>query len=102
MNRKSFTLITKELTVQNVAGFHVRDASLVCKTAMKFSSNVYLSNGGYSADCKSCLDLLTLMAPQGTVLTITAEGEDSKAAVDAIETLFNHKFYEDEFAAMEP
>ena len=42
------------------------------------------------------------MAPQGTVLTITAEGEDSKAAVDAIETLFNHKFYEDEFAAMEP
>ena len=87
-------------TVNDADGNPVAVPKAYYKVLLKYTSGT--ANGGYSADCKSCLDLLTLMAPQGTVLTITADGEDSKAAVDAIETLFNHKFYEDEFAAMEP
>lgn len=91
--------IQKELTVQNEAGFHVRVATLICKTSMKFESKITLSkNGGYQADCKSCIDLLTLMAPRGEKLTLKVEGADSTSAVSAIETLFERKFYEDEFA----
>ncbi len=95
-------MITKELTVLNAAGFHVRDASLVCKTAMKFAAKSVLSKGGYEADCKSCLDLLSLMAPQGSVLTLQVDGEDAQEACDSIESLFKHKFYEDEFADQAP
>ncbi len=95
-------MITKELTISNTAGFHVRDASLVCKTAMKYASKLTLAKEGYRADCKSCLDLLTLMAPQGTVLTLSAEGDDEIQAVEAIQELFDHKFYEDEFASAAP
>jgi phosphocarrier protein len=95
-------VIAKELTVSNAAGFHVRDASLVCKAAMKYSSKLTLAKNGYKADCKSCLDLLTLMAPQGTVLTLNAEGDDEEQAAEAIKELFDRKFYEDEFAASAP
>ena len=91
-------MIVKDLVVQNNAGFHVRSASLLCKTAGKFNANLSLSKGGgYDADCKSCLDLLTLMAPKGTVLTLKAEGDDAEQAVQEIESIFNQKFFEDEF-----
>ena len=91
-------MITKELTVLNKAGFHVRDASAVCKIALGSPANLVLSKDGAQADCKSCLDLLSLMAPQGTKLVLTADGDGAQAAVDAIVDLFEHKFYEDEFA----
>ena len=92
-------MIVKELVVGNNAGFHVRNASLLCKTAMKYNASLALSKGGgYEADCKSCLDLLTLMAPKDTVLTLRAEGEDAEQAALEIESLFKQKFFEDEFA----
>ena len=91
-------MFTKELLVDNSSGFHVRVATLVCKEAMKHKATIRLGKGGYDVDYKSCLDLLTLMAPKGTVLTLTVDGEGGKEAFDAIVSLFEHKFYEDEFA----
>lgn len=93
--------LSKELIVKNKAGFHVRVASMICKTALKYEANVTLAKGSYVADCKSCLDLLTLMAPCGERLTLTVDGEDAEDALRAIELLFERKFYEDEFADAE-
>ena len=94
--------LSKELIVENKAGFHVRVASMICKTALKYAANVSLAKGAYAADCKSCLDLLTLMAPCGERLTLTVDGEDAEDALRAIGLLFERKFYEDEFADVEP
>ncbi|MBR0224572.1 MAG: HPr family phosphocarrier protein [Thermoguttaceae bacterium] len=91
-------MLKKDLVVENSSGFHVRVASLVCKEAMKHAASIRLGKGGYEADCKSCLDLLTLMAPKGTKLTLSVDGADAQQAFDAIVSLFEHKFYEDEFA----
>ncbi len=93
--------LSKELTVENKAGFHVRVASLICKTAMKYEAKISLVKGAYSADCKSCLDLLTLMAPCGERLTLRVDGPDAEEALGAIQLLFERKFYEDEFADAE-
>jgi phosphocarrier protein NPr len=94
-------ILSKELTVANKAGFHVRVASMICKTAMKYEAKISLAKGAYVADCKSCLDLLTLMAPCGERLTLVVDGEDAEDALSAIELLFERKFYEDEFADCE-
>ena len=91
-------MYTKDLVVENSSGFHVRVATLVCKEAMKYDATIRLGKDGYDADCKSCLDLLTLLAPKGTTLTLSVDGEGAKDAFDAIVSLFEHKFYEDEFA----
>jgi len=93
--------LSKELTVKNKAGFHVRVASMICKTAMQYEAKISLAKGTYAADCKSCLDLLTLMAPCGERLVLTVDGGDSEDALRAIELLFERKFYEDEFADVE-
>lgn len=90
--------ITKELLVANKAGFHLRVASMISKAAMEYSSDVYLTNGSYRADCKSCLDLLAVMAPAGTVLTLDIEGEDAEQIASIITNMFQTKFGEDEFA----
>lgn len=89
-------MITKKLTVLNSSGFHVRSASAVCKLAMGSSSKVTLSKGSAKADCKSCLELLSLMAPQGTELELVVQGDDENYVASSIEELFKNKFNENE------
>jgi len=91
--------IIKTLRVENKAGFHLRVASMISQTALNAASDVLLKNASYEADCKSCLDLLALMAPQGTELTLTVDGEDAVEVADQMEQIFRTKFGEDEFAA---
>lgn len=91
--------VTRELTVKNKAGFHLRVASMICRVASEYESPISLQNGAYTADCKSMLDLLSMMAPCGTVLTLTVEGSGAVSIADRIANLFETKFGEDEFAA---
>ncbi|MCF0233974.1 MAG: HPr family phosphocarrier protein, partial [Thermoguttaceae bacterium] len=88
--------ITKELTLINKEGFHVRPASLVCAIVSKSKSEASLKKGGYEADCKSCLDLMALVGEKGDVLTLSVTGEDAETVAAAIEDLFNRKFEEEE------
>ena len=89
---------TRDLTVRNTAGFHLRVASLICKISSGYEDTVSLANGAYVADCKSMLDLLSMMAPAGTVLTLTVEGAHASEIADRFTELFETKFGEDEFA----
>ncbi|MDO5581925.1 MAG: HPr family phosphocarrier protein [Planctomycetia bacterium] len=93
--------ISKKLTVKNKAGFHLRVASMICKKTASFNGEVCLIKGPYRADCKSCLDLLAIMAPMGVELTLEVDGSDeneTNSLVNAITEMFNTKFGEDEFA----
>ncbi|MDO4585688.1 MAG: HPr family phosphocarrier protein [Planctomycetia bacterium] len=93
--------LTRELTVKNQAGFHLRVASMISKLAMNVQSEVFLTFGSYKADCKSCFDLLAVMAPCGSVLTLDVEGDDAIEIADTITDMFEKKFFEDEFAPQE-
>lgn len=93
--------ISRKLLVTNKAGFHLRVASMISQAAMRSDSEVSLTNGTYHADCKSCLDLLAVMAPEGTTLTLCTEGPDALKIADIITEMFRTKFGEDEFAPPE-
>ena len=83
--------ITKELTLVNKYGMHVRPAGALAKACQKYSCDVTVANGGASVSGKSVLGLMTLEAPVGTVLKVTAEGGDADLAVAEIEELvLNH------------
>ncbi len=100
--------ISRDLTVKNQAGFHLRVASMICKKVQNvnndgkaFDGEVFLINGPYRADCSSCLDLLALMAPVNTKLVLEVEGSDegeTTQMADIITQMFETKFGEDEFA----
>lgn len=91
--------VTRSLTVQNKSGFHLRVASMICQLSSTYEDDITLTNESYTADCKSMLDLLSMMAPCGTVLTLAVQGPNSSEIAERFTTLFNTKFSEDEFAA---
>jgi len=47
-------------------------------------------------DCKSIMSVMMLAASQGTVLDLEIEGDDEDLALDALQTLINNRFDEEE------
>ena len=77
---------SSESTVALPAGvaLHARPAATFVKTALRFRSRVTVGLDGRVADAKSILAVLALGATGGTLLRLSAEGEDAPAALDAL------------------
>lgn len=86
--------VERQLRIVNPKGFHVRPASLVAEQAMKFNADIKVIFDGKPVDAKSAMSLLVIASPQGTEVTIIADGEDAEEAADAIERLFEDGFNE--------
>ncbi|WP_348666471.1 HPr family phosphocarrier protein [Arsenophonus symbiont of Ornithomya chloropus] len=75
-------MFKQEVIITASHGLHTRPASQFVKEAKNFSSEITLKLGDKSASAKSLFKLQTLELSQGTVVTISAEGEDEKQAVE--------------------
>ncbi len=72
------------VTLPAGVALHARPAATFVKTALRFRSRVTVGADGKVADAKSILAVLALGAQGGTVLRLSAEGEDAPAALDAL------------------
>ena len=63
---------------------HARPAATFVKTALRFNSRTTVALNGRVADAKSILAVLALGAVGGTVLHLSAEGEDAPDALAAL------------------
>lgn len=72
-------------TIRDKNGIHARPAGLIVQAAKPFSSEISLTCGERSADCKKLLRLMQLGVSCGDEVTITATGADAAAALGAIE-----------------
>jgi phosphocarrier protein len=88
-------MIQKDLIVSNNLGIHARPASMIVQTATKFHSDISLEKDGVSADAKSIMSVMMLAAAHNSTVTVRASGKDEKAALVAIEEIFNRKFNEE-------
>ena len=84
--------ITKELTLQNKYGMHVRPAGLFAKVASRFDADVEVEKDGNSVSGKSIMALMTLEASCGTVLKVTASGPQAAEVLEELEALVARKF----------
>jgi phosphotransferase system HPr (HPr) family protein len=82
------------LTIQHKVGLHARPAAQFVQTAKKFQSDIRVTHNEREANAKSILNVLTLGASQGAVVTIYAEGEDADQALEALEALVASDFGE--------
>jgi len=64
------------------------------KVANRFACNILVEKDGEQVNGKSIMGLMMLAAGPGTRLTVTCEGDDCIAALDAIEELVQRKFDE--------
>jgi phosphocarrier protein len=89
-------MVCREVTIINKLGLHARAAAKLVTCASEYSSEIQLSNNDQSVNGKSIMGVMLLAAGQGTMLSLTADGEDENAAADALETLIRNRFGEDE------
>ncbi len=88
-------VLTREMTVTNQYGIHARPAALLVKTASGFQSDITMEKDGVQVSAKSIMGLLTMEGYQGSVFKVSATGPDAAAALDALQELFDRKFFED-------
>lgn len=77
MEKREFHIIAE-------TGIHARPATLLVQAASKFGSDVNLEYNGKSVNLKSIMGVMSLGVGQGADVTITAEGDDEKEAIEAI------------------
>lgn len=86
--------VIEDIKIVNELGLHARAAANFVKIANNFNSEVKVEKDGISANGKSIMGIMMLAAPKGSVITVTAEGEDSKELMEALKELINDKFGE--------
>ena len=72
------------VTLPDCVDLHARPAADFVRTAMGFTADLQVAVGDREVNAKSLLSVLALGAKGGTELRLTAAGEDSEAALDAL------------------
>lgn len=87
-------MVEQEVEIINKLGLHARAAAKLVSTAAAFSSRVTLNFAGNTADAKSIMSVMMLAAARGSVITISCEGGDETAALEALVNLIDDYFGE--------
>ena len=86
-------MITKDVTVRCESGLHNKQATYFVQKANEFNSNIWLESGSRKMNAKSLLGIMSLGIVTGTTVTLTADGADAEAAIDALETLLQRDVF---------
>jgi len=92
-------MTSSSVTVVNQLGIHARAAAKFVHVATRFRSHVRVAREGREMDGKSIMGILLLAAARGSTITITADGADERAAVEALIALVASGFGEDPCSA---
>jgi phosphocarrier protein HPr len=70
--------------VRSTLGIHARPAAALAREAQSFTATIFLETERGRADAKSMLDILSLAASRGTLITVVAQGCDADSALNKI------------------
>lgn len=94
-NRKDLVKMKETvLKITNPTGLHARPAAQFVQTAASFSSKVTIAANHKTADAKSILAVMSMGLGCGTELTVTVDGPDEQACLDALVALIKGNFGE--------
>lgn len=89
-------MIKIKLTLINKLGLHARASAKFVSTASKFLSHIDVTKDGQTINGKSIMGVMMLAASKGSELTLQMDGPDEVQMQEALTTLINSRFYEDE------
>lgn len=84
----------KEAVVNNQVGLHARPATFFIQKANEFKSGIWVEKEERRVNAKSLLGVLSLGIVKGTTITLIADGNDEKEAVQALVELVQNNFDE--------
>lgn len=89
--------VSKEVAITNKRGLHARASSKFAVLAAEFkATEIKVSKDDDEVSGDSIMDLMMLAAGIGSSIEISAEGDRAQEAVDALVTLVQNKFGEEE------
>ena len=77
-------MYSRDVTVVNQLGLHARAAARFVHLATRYHAQIRVGRESKVMDGKSIMGILLLAAARGTTITISADGADEQAAVDAL------------------
>jgi phosphocarrier protein HPr len=89
-------MIAGNVKIVNKLGLHARAASRLVNCASGYASEIRIVKGTRAVNAKSIMGVLTLAAARGAELVIEVEGADQQQALEALTTLIEERFGEDE------
>ena len=86
-------MYTKTIVVRCESGLHNRQATYFVQKANEFESSIYLESENRKMNAKSLLGIMSLGIVTGATVTLSADGADAEAAVEALEVLLARDVY---------
>ena len=86
--------VEREVVIRNKEGLHFRPIMQFVDTAQRFSAGVTVRCGDRTADGRSPMEMLMLVATQGTRVCVVADGADAEQLVQALVSLVESGFGE--------
>ncbi len=81
--------------VVNRLGIHARPAAQIVKAASQYDCSLTLTVDGDSVNAKSIMGVMTLAACKGSIIEVTAEGDDENIAIKSIIEIIRNGFGEE-------
>lgn len=89
------------LEIKNKEGLRARPAALFVQTASKFTSQILIERGNKKINAKSIMGVLSLGVQYDDAVHLIVNGEDERAAAEALLALVESDFAEGGFGAFE-
>ena len=86
--------MTQEFTISNKLGLHARPAAMFVKMSASFDAEVWVEKDDEQVNGKSIMGLMMLAAGYGAKITVTTEGNQADAAMEALGGLITSGFRE--------
>jgi phosphocarrier protein len=83
---------TCQLTIPNEEGLHARPAAKFVKLANQFPCEIWVEKDDEEINGKSIMGLMMLAAAKGSVIAVSAEGEEAETALEKLTELVDSGF----------
>jgi phosphocarrier protein len=87
--------LERTVRIVNQRGLHARASAKFVKCAEIYKADIRVARGDMSANGRSIMGLMMLAASPGCDVTLSADGADAEAALDALSDLVCRGFDED-------
>ena len=87
-------MLKENVSITNETGLHARPASMLVEKASAYQSDINLVHQGQEVNAKSIMGIMSLGITKDAEVTVQADGEDEKEALETIIELIESGFGE--------
>jgi len=89
-------MIERTVMIQNTLGLHARASACFVAEASHYPCYIGMKRDGIEVNGKSIMGVMMLAAAKGSEIILIANGEQEAEAIDALATLIDRRFGEDD------